>query len=152
MATYTVHEPPTPAADRADRADELQFVRDGFSWTTFLFPPLGLAMKKLWLPLIIYCAALATVSAALTWAGANPGWHSLLYTAFSLYLGYEISTIERAMLDRAGWSAIGTVTGRNIAECERRFFESWLPSQPIITPSSKARLPDKSGWPAASKA
>ena len=29
MAAFTVHEPPSPAIDRVDRADELVFVRDG---------------------------------------------------------------------------------------------------------------------------
>ena len=60
-------------------------------------------------------------------------WVGLVVTAIGLYLGFEVSTLERWMLDRAGWRMIGTVTGRNIAECERRFFETWLPDQPVIT-------------------
>lgn len=47
MVTYTVHEPPHPSADRVDRADELRFIKDGFSWLTALVPPLGLAAKGL---------------------------------------------------------------------------------------------------------
>jgi hypothetical protein len=34
---------------------------------------------------------------------------------------------------------LGSVTGRNAAECERRFFETWLPSQPIIAPRTEPR-------------
>jgi hypothetical protein len=28
---------------------------------------------------------------------------------------------------------LGAVTARNFAEAERRFFETWLPDQPVIT-------------------
>ena len=153
MVTYTVHEPPMPSADRVDRAGELRFVKDGFSWTTAFLPPLGLAMKKLWLPLIVYLAFVCTITAALSWMGANPGWYSLLFSALSLYLGYEVSSIESYMLDRAGWNTLGTVTGRNIGDCERRFFESWLPSQPIITAQkSRPGGSGKDAWPFGAKA
>ncbi len=133
MVTFTVHEPPHPSADRVDRADELRFIKDGLSWLTALVPPLGLAAKGLWLPLIIFCVAAGLVSGLLSALGADASWTGLVLTAAGLYLGFEVSTIERAMLDRAGWRMLGTVSGRNIAECERRFFESWLPDQPVIT-------------------
>lgn len=133
MVTFTVHEPPHPSADRVDRADELRFIKDGFSWLTALLPPLGLAAKRLWIPLIAFCVGTGLVSALLGAVGADASWAALVLTAIGLYLGFEVSTIERAMLDRAGWRMVGTVTGRNIAECERRFFESWLPDQPVIT-------------------
>lgn len=133
MVTYTVHEPPHPSADRVDRADELRFIKDGFSWLTAVLPPLGLALKGLWLPLAAFLAGIAVLGSLLSAAGMPPAWIGLVVTAIAIYLGFEISTIERAMLDRAGWRMLGTVTGRNIAECERRFFESWLPDQPVIT-------------------
>lgn len=133
MVTFTVHEPPHPSADRVDRADELRFIKDGFSWLTALVPPLGLAAKGLWLPFVIFCVAIGLVSALISALGADASWTGLVLTAVGLYLGFEVSTIERAMLDRAGWRMLGTVSGRNIAECERRFFESWLPDQPVIT-------------------
>jgi hypothetical protein len=34
---------------------------------------------------------------------------------------------------------LGAVTGRTLAECERRFFEAWLPAQPILTPATPSR-------------
>lgn len=133
MVTFTVHEPPHPSADRVDRADELRFIKDGFSWLTAFLPPLGLAAKGLWIPLIAFLAGIGLVTWLLSAMGADPSWTGLVVTAIGLYLGFEVSTIERAMLDRAGWHMLGTVTGRNIADCERRFFETWLPDQPVIT-------------------
>ena len=37
------------------------------------------------------------------------------------------------------------MTGKTAAECERRFFESWLPTQPIIAPRAEQR-PVGGGW------
>jgi len=135
MVTYTVHEAPNPAADRVDRADELRFIKDGFSWLTAFFPPLGLAAKGLWLALLAYLVAVTLLGLLLNAVGTDPQWIALVMMALSLYLGLEISTLERFMLDRAGWRTLGSVTGRNIADCERRFFETWLPDQPVITVS-----------------
>jgi len=133
VVTYTVHEAPNPAADRVGRADELRFIKDGFSWLTAVVPPLGLAAKGLWRALVAYLVATMLLVLALQAIGTDPQWIGLASIALGLYLGFEVSTLERFMLDRAGWRMLGSVTGRNIAECERRFFETWLPDQPVIT-------------------
>jgi hypothetical protein len=49
------------------------------------------------------------------------------------------------MLEQTGWQTLGVVTGKSIAECERRFFESWLPAQPILStgePGSPGKPPE----------
>lgn len=133
MVTFTVHEPPAPPADRIDRADALQFVKDGFSWLTALFPLLGFAQQSLWLAAAGYVVALAGLGALLNALAVDPAWIALLVTALNIYLGFELSTVKRWTLDQGGWRTLGTVTGRSIAECERRFMESWLPAQPAVT-------------------
>jgi hypothetical protein len=45
-------------------------------------------------------------------------------------LGLEASTLERTWLSYRGWTELGTVAGRNLPECERRFFDSWLSALP----------------------
>ena len=94
MVTYTVHEPPEPPADRVDRADELRFVKDGFSWLTAFVPPLGFALKGLWLALAGYIAAVAVICTALPALGVSSEWVSLVVTALSLYAGFEVSTMD----------------------------------------------------------
>lgn len=138
MKTYTVHEPPNGGADRIDRASELKFVKDGFSWMTALFPPLGFAMSQLWIPLVVYLVVVGAAGAALKALGVGEGGISIFVLALQILLGFEHSSLQRWMLDRAGWTTLGTVTGKSLAECERRFFEQWLPSQPMITTSSTA--------------
>ena len=160
VVTYTVHEPPEAAADRVDRASDLVFVKDGFHWLTALCPPLGLIAKQLWLELLAYVLIVGAATALLSWAGLNPSWIALFVAALNFYLGFEISSLERSNLDRKGWPTLGSVTGRNLAECERRFFETWLPDQPIITAAKSQAMHARSGpsgrsgggWPFGAKA
>ncbi|WP_045837524.1 DUF2628 domain-containing protein [Hyphomicrobium sp. 99] len=154
MATYTVHEPPVSESDRVDRAVELAFVKDGFSWLTAIFPPLGFIANGLWLMAIAYLAGTGLLSYVLAQAKIDPDWIGLIIFMINIYLGFEISTLKRWMLDQKGWQMLGVVNGRSIAECERRFLESWLPGQPVIqsdTPngSGKAATGSSGGrfWP-----
>ena len=50
--------------------------------------------------------------------------------------GDGADTIERWTLKRRGYEMIGTVSGRDVIECERRFFDSWLPDQPLLRPDT----------------
>ena len=163
VATYTVHEPPDAAADRVDRASDLLFVKDGFHWLTAVCPPIGLLAKRLWLELLGYVVIVGAIAGLLSWAGVNANWIALFVSAFSVYLGFEVSNLERNHLDRNGWLTLGSVSGRNLAECERRFFETWLPDQPIITAAKSQPMharPGMSGmsgrsgggWPFGAKA
>ncbi len=132
MTAYTVHEPPTPPADLLDRAESLAFVREGFSWPAFLFTPFWLLANRLWLALVAYIVGIGGLQLLLYLAGAKPQWTTWVLLGVHFLIGLESSTIRRWTLDRNGWRTIGSVVGRSWAECERRFFESWLPDQPYI--------------------
>ena len=146
MLTFTVHEPPNPPADRVDRADALVFVKDGFTWSAALFGPLWLLGHRLWWPLLGYLAASAALQAVQWITSAGSGWHTYAVIALNLLVGLEGGALRTWALDRRGWQNLGAVTGRTPAECERRFFESWLPAQPIIAsrPADAAAAPR--GW------
>jgi Protein of unknown function (DUF2628) len=131
MIVYTVHEPSNPPADRIDRAAELKFVRDGFSLMAALLGPIWMIVHGLWLVLIVYLLVATAVGAAGV-AGLGGGWALVLGAALNLIVGFEWSSLRRWTLERRGWRTVGTVTGRNTAECERRFFESWLPGEPFL--------------------
>lgn len=132
MVTYTVHEPPHAGSDRVDRGVDLEFVKDGFSWLTAICPPLGLLANGLWLFTIAYLVGAVLLAWALAALKLGPQMTGFVFLLINIYLGFEVSTLKRWMLERTGWQALGVVTGKSIAECERRFFESWLPEQPII--------------------
>jgi len=149
VVTYTVHEPPDPGSDRADRGVELEFVKDGFSWLTAICPPIGLIANGLWLFALAYLAGATALGWALSALKSGPQLTGLVFLVVNVYLGFELSSLKRWMLDKSGWQALGVVTGKSIAECERRFFESWLPQQPIIAnaPAADPRAADLAGPP-----
>jgi hypothetical protein len=132
---YTVHEPPSPPLDRIDRAASLVFVRDGFSWGAALFSPVYLAVKGQWFAFAAYLAV-GFLAAAVLWSvGLIQNWFTLMLIGLNIYLGFEASTLERMWLNYRGWKEVGTVAGRNLPECERRFFDNWLSALPADTQS-----------------
>ena len=148
MLTFTVHEPPSPPADRLDRAESLVFVKDGFSWLAALFSPIWLIVHRLWWALLGY-VVLSGLLELVRWSGvADRGWVTLAGIALHVLIGFEADTLRRWSLDRKGWRVLGSVSGRTAAECERRFFEQWLPGQPVIAPASPPRSPGAGSGPA----
>ncbi len=150
MSTYTVHESPQSDADRVDRGVELEFVKDGFSWLTAICPPLGFLANSLWLMAIAYLTGSALLGYLLQTLKVDPSVMGLIFLAINVYLGFEVSTLKRWMLDQKGWQTVGVVNGKSMAECERRFFESWLPEQPVITSDATNGMSSGRGsrfWP-----
>ena len=73
MTTYTVHEPPARAGEAAGDPDRFVFVRDGFYFWAFLFGPLWLLWRRLWLVLLLYLVAIeAALHVGLLGAWACP--------------------------------------------------------------------------------
>ena len=132
MKTYTVHEPPSAPADRLDRAETVVFVKDGFSWSAALFTPFWALANGLWLILVVYLVVVTLVSFSFNAAGANGNVLMAINIALHLLIGLEASSLHRWHLARKGWHYLGSVSGRSIQDCERRFFEAWLPDQPMI--------------------
>jgi Protein of unknown function (DUF2628) len=148
MLTYTVHEPPNPPADRIDRAESLVFIKDGFSWVAVLlapiWAPIWLIAHRLWWPLLGVVVLMASFVLIKWMTGIDQRWVELAGWALTLMIVFEGDTLRRWALERRGWRMLGTVTGKTAAECERRFFESWLPTQPIMAP--RADPPARQGW------
>jgi len=142
MRTYTIHERPDPAADRIDRAEALVFVKDGFSWTAALFAPIWLIVHRLWWPLLGYVLLSIALQLPQHLFDFDQRWLALAGLAVNLMVGFEADTLRRWGLERRGWHTVGTVSGKTAAECERRFFDAWLPSQPILATGARSQAPE----------
>jgi Protein of unknown function (DUF2628) len=136
MITCTVHEPPRPPADRVARAEKLAFVKDGFHPQAAAFAPFWLLGQQLWLPLLAYAAIFALAQWGLPWLGIGGRWGLFAIAGLNLLVGFEADTLQRWRLDKKGWTTLASIGGRNRDDCERRFFESWLPQQPMFSRSS----------------
>ncbi|MFN3867609.1 MAG: DUF2628 domain-containing protein [Hyphomicrobiaceae bacterium] len=138
MSVYTVHEPPEPPVDRIDRAEAMVFIKDGFNWSAFLFGPLWLLANGLWQGFLLYGAVLALLIAGINALGIDPGWVGLAIVGLNAIVGYEAHALYEWVLGTRGWSQAGSVMGATEAECERRFFEGWLPTQAPLREHTRA--------------
>jgi len=145
MLTFTVHEPPNPPADRVDRAESIVFIKEGFSWMAALFAPIWLIVHRLWWPLLAFVVLIGVVQLVKLVTGLDERWAGLAVLALNLLVGFEADTLRRWTLERRGWRTLGSVSGKTTDECERRFFDTWLPSQPIIAASTQSDLPRGGG-------
>lgn len=151
MSVYTVHQPPAPAADPLPEAERIVFVRDGFSFWAFLFAPLWMLWHRMWLVLAGYIAVVIVLGTLAAVFDVSANALSVIGFLISLLIGLEASTLRRFTLRRRGWVSAGIVSGDDVEDAERRFFDVWLrdsaarsvatdPSAPPSAPAG-ARMP-----------
>jgi hypothetical protein len=143
MSVYTVHEPPSRAGTAASDVERFAFVRDGFSWWAFLFAPLWMLRHRMWLVLIGYVVVAGAIEIPVRLSGAPAVAASLIGILLGLLVGFEASTLRRFILNRRGWKSLGVVSGDDLEDAERRFFDVWLQrkNSPSVAPHSPMRGP-----------
>jgi hypothetical protein len=137
MAFYTVHLPPD--ATTADAvAEKAVFVKEGFALFGFAFSGVWLFVNRVWWPAIAFTAAFGLMIAAFYFLGLPKQVYGIVSSLMAALVGIEGNEWKRRQYARNGWTHAGTVSGPNLAECERRFFKNWLErgsqSQPQTAP------------------
>jgi hypothetical protein len=144
MSVYTVHEPPLRESGASADPERFAFVRDGFYFWAFVFGPLWLLWRRLWLALLFYVIAWIVAEGALLYFKAGFGVQVAINIAFALLLGMEASSLWRWTLNRRGWKNLGVVVGDDLESAERRFFQTWREQnwreQPQTASSSKSSV------------
>ena len=146
MSIYTVHQPPLDSGAAAAEPYRFVFVRDGFAWGAFLLTPFWMLRHRLWLALLVYVLISAAVDVGLRVLGASVFAVVLAGLLISLLAGLEAGTLRRFNLTCRHWRNIGVVTGDDLEDAERRFFDAWIrqtsarrpPSPPSAPPSGAA--------------
>jgi hypothetical protein len=152
MAVYTVHQPPLRDAAAVPDAARFAFVRDGFSFWAFLFAPLWMLWHRMWLVLIGYLAIAIGLEGILTLFGASEFSLTIVGLFISLLVGLEASTLRRFTLRRRRWDNLGLVSGHDLEEAERRFFDAWLRRGPRAAAGPAVTAPPMSASGAAPRA
>jgi hypothetical protein len=128
MTVYTVHEPPPHKDETATNPDRFAFVRDGFYFWAFLFGPLWMLWRRLWLVTVLYLVVIAALETGL-WAMNAPGSaHFVVGFLLALLIGFEAGSLRRWTFTRRGWKNLGVVVADDLESAERRFFAAWSPS------------------------
>ena len=141
MVVFNVYEPPQVARDRIDRATQLVFVKDRFSWLAAILPAVWFLVKGLWVELALFIAGAAMLTWGLETSGAAAELSGMMLLIVQIVIGFEAGLIQATSLERRGWRHVGTVTGHNQDEAERRFFETWQPGEAGARPSSGEGAP-----------
>jgi hypothetical protein len=154
MSVYTVHEPPQRFVAAPD-VERFAFVRDGFSFWAFLFAPLWMLRHRMWLVLIGYVLILGGLEIVVRMFGGSVLVGGGISFLVSLLVGLEAGTLRRFTLNRRGWNNVGVVSGDDLEDAERRFFDAWVrraavpPVAPAAAPSAPmprmAQAPDVVG-------
>jgi hypothetical protein len=144
MSSYTVHQPLIAAGAAAD-PHRFVFVHDGFSWAAFLFTPLWMLWHRLWLVLAIYLLLSTGIDLLLRALGAPLSTFVIVGLLLSLLAGLEAGTLRRFKLSRRRWRNVGVVTGDDLEDAERRFFDGWIRRGA----APRAASPAASGSPAS---
>jgi hypothetical protein len=134
MAVYTVHEPPPKRYEASSEPDRFAFVRDGFSFWAFLFGPLWMLRRRMWLVFIGYVVVGAALAFVLHITRATPGVTGFTAFLFALLVGLEAGTLRRFTLARRGFRSVGVVVADDRDLAERRFFDSWTGGDRPVPP------------------
>jgi hypothetical protein len=130
MAIYTVHQPPLKRDEERRGPDRFRFVRDGFYFWAFLFGPIWMLYRRLWLVLLGYVVLGVVLHLALFLVGAPPGAMLAAQFLLAILIGLEAGTLRRWTLQRRGWRNLGVVAAHRAEEAERRFFDTWEGNEP----------------------
>jgi Protein of unknown function (DUF2628) len=141
MSVYTVHEPPLRATAALPDPERFVFVREGFYLWAFLLAPLWMLWHRLWLVLLIYIVVGAGLESAMHYAGFSTAEIVFVQLLVSLLIGIEASTLRRFTLARRGWKNVGVVSGDDLEEGERRFFDAWVRATQERPAESAAAFP-----------
>jgi hypothetical protein len=147
MPVFTVHEPPLRATAALPDPERFVFVRDGVYVWAFLLTPLWLLWRGLWLVFIIYAVVVIAIESAMHYAGFGTGSIILVQLLISLLVAVEAASLRRFSLARRGWKNIGIVSGDDLEDAERRFYDAWINASPSGRAEPPPPLPSAAPHP-----
>jgi len=113
---YTVHENP----GKADPADRLALVREGFSFWAFSLHIVWLVANRLWLPAIGILMAMLLLAQL----DLPPSMLVMVQLGFQFLLGCHANDLKRWRLQRRGYALRGVVCAESEMMAQRRAMEA----------------------------
>jgi hypothetical protein len=139
MAWFTAH------SKDGKGADDVVFLREGFSWWALLFPLLWLVIKGMWIVLIIALAAQFLIWAIAEALGFGEAMRLIFSLAINLILGFQGNELLRWTYERRGFGEVALLEAHDIEAAEYRFFtEIGLPRADAVEPQQAFQPPGMS--------
>ncbi len=129
MVTYTAHERNSDLTDIAARAEGIVFVKEGFAWAALVFPFLWLIYHRMWVVLTGFFAIVVAIETGIFALGLADEVAVMTTIALSGIFALQANDLRRWSLARRGYQLVELMSGRDLGECEERFFTWWLASQ-----------------------
>src|SRR5260221_4705881 len=98
MAGYTVHEPPPKRFEQASDPERFAFVRDGFSFSSFVFGPLWMLWHRMWLVLLGYIGVTVGLELMFSLLGTTAAPRLVAGFLLAILVGMEAATLRRFTL------------------------------------------------------
>jgi Protein of unknown function (DUF2628) len=138
MPAFAVLEPPGFHDTAIEHADRFVFLHEKFGRGAFLFGPLWMIWRRLWVELLVYLAAMALIAYALRALGVGGLTIVVVFGLIHLFLGLEATTLVRWARVRRGWRDCGVVIADDLDMAERRFFDSRVALRAAARPAPMA--------------
>jgi hypothetical protein len=145
MPAYAVVEPPRRNRSATEHTDRFIFMREKFSLGAFLFGPLWIIRRRLWLALVIYLVVLGLIGYGLQHFDIALSASLVVLVLIHFLVGLEATSLRRRTLVRRGWRDRGVVIADDLEAAERRFFDA-KPFRPL-TPTPTTPIDPLVGFP-----
>jgi Protein of unknown function (DUF2628) len=136
MPAFAVLEPSAYQDAAVEHADRFMFLPDRFSLWAFLFGPLWMIWRRLWVVLIVYLLGVGLVGYSLRLLGIGWTGSAIVFGLIQLLLGLEATSLVRWTRARHGWRECGVVIADDIDLAERRFFDNRTALRTAAKPNS----------------
>jgi len=124
MKTYRIYAPSSSDPTSLNPAENVKFVKEGYSFLAAIFGPFWLLAKQMWFEALGYFAGLIIVLNILSFFGLNEiGSTALLYLVSAIF-GLFANDIEAQHLEQKGYDMAAIVTGSSYELCEAKYFQS----------------------------
>lgn len=116
---YTIHENP----EMEDASDRVEFVREGFSLTGFVFSIFWLLYHRLWLPALAYLVLLGALAYVAETQMLAEEAVTVVQLMLQLLLGTVAFDLKRWALGRRGYRMAGVVAAGNSTQAGQRYYD-----------------------------
>jgi len=134
MPTFAILEPRPYRHTASEQTDGFIFLLEKFSVGAFLFGPLWMIWRRLWLILILYLVGVGFIGYGLRLLGIGWPTVAIVLVLGHLLLGLEATSLVRWTRIRHGWRECGVVIADDLDMAERRFFDNRGAFRPAANP------------------
>jgi uncharacterized protein DUF2628 len=134
MPAFAILEPPGHQ-HATEHADRFVFLPDSFSLGAFLFAPLWMIWRRLWVVLIVYLVGVGSIGYGLRLLGLGWTAAAIVFALIHLLVGLEATSLVRWTRMRHGWRERGIVIGDDLDMAERRFFDNRTALRTAVEPT-----------------